>query len=198
MGKRLGEDAYWPLGAIDYAAEVRDEFSEEAELLGVITILWNRQELALKRLFETIVASKRPTYAAAVWDIQPTHQARRNLLALALQSARLTKRQAQILGWVVGRTKTVSDRRNELIHAEYVVEFSTNKLHAKVKAPRSNKPAKHQPVAVSDLSQVTRDLDHLLQATEAAWFEFAPRTVKRLQNKLNDIVREMKAAQLDL
>ena len=46
-GKR-NRDWFWPLGALDYAQEVRDFFPEEAELLGVITVLWNRQEIALR------------------------------------------------------------------------------------------------------------------------------------------------------
>lgn len=195
VAKHPTRDDYWPLGAIDYALEIREEFPEEAELLGVITILWNRQEKGLQRLFRTLLASKRPEFAEAIWDRQPTHQARRDLLALALHTAKLTKRQAAILHWIIDRTKTVADRRNELIHAEYVVQFGTNKLHAKVKPPRSNKPPKHQPVAVSDLKVVVTDLDHLVQATEAAWFEFAPRSIKRLQSRLSDVMRSVQSAQ---
>lgn len=136
-------DWYWPLGALDYAAEIQEEYPKEAELLGVITILWNRQELGLRRLYLEIIASRRPAYAEAIWDRQPTHQARRDLLALALHTVKLTKRQSQILSFVLEKTKVAADRRNELIHAEYVVHGRTQQLHAKVKSPRSNKPAKH-------------------------------------------------------
>lgn len=113
------------------------------------------------------------------------------MLALALETVKLTKRQKGVLHWVIEHTKTLADRRNELIHAEYVVHGRTNKLHAKVKPPRSHKPAKHQKAAASDLKVVVADLQLLVQATEAAWFEFATRSTKKLMAGLRKIAADV-------
>jgi len=166
------KDWYWPLGGLSYASEVDDFFPDEAQTIGVIAIMWNRQEIALRRIFVEILQAKDATYAEAIWERQPTHQARRDLLSLAIHSAELTERQAMILDWIIENTKTIADRRNELMHAEYVVHGRTEVLHAKVKAPRSNKPAKHQKVSLKDLRKVVDDLNHLLAATESAVREF--------------------------
>src|SRR5690348_3757755 len=103
-------DKYWPLGALEYASEIHDMYGTEAELLGVITILWNRQEIALRHLFVELMASRRPEYVGAVWDRQTTHQNRRDLLELALHAVKLTKRQRGIQAWVIDNTKTLADR----------------------------------------------------------------------------------------
>src|SRR3712207_3157516 len=115
MVKKREEDWYWPLGAMSYAYEIREDFAEEAAMLGAITILWNRQEARLRTLFVTLLGTKRTAYAEGIWDRQPTHQARRELLAVALQTVKMTKRKRAILQWVIDRTKRVADRRNELI-----------------------------------------------------------------------------------
>lgn len=183
-------DWYWPLGALDYAREIHDFFPEEAELIGVITILWNRQDKALKRIFVSLLSARQRAYAEAIWDRQPTHQARRDLLALALQTVRLSKRKAAILSSVIENTKMVADRRNELIHAEYVVHGRTDQLHAKVAAPRSTKPPKHQKVAPTDLRTVVDRLVQLLQATEAASLELGSRSTQRLLKQLEKFAEE--------
>jgi hypothetical protein len=178
MARDPKSDWYWPLGELEYQHEIRDFFSDEAEALGVITILWNRQELKLRTLFLRILASRRPGYAEAIWERQPTHQAKRDLLALAGRTAKLTKRQTAILEIVIDKTKVMADRRNELLHAEYVVHGRTDTLHAKVKSPRSSKPPKHQRVAISDLQRVIDDMEELLQLTDVVWAEFASRKYK--------------------
>src|SRR3954468_21633132 len=94
---------YWPLGALSYGHEIRDFFPEEAELLGVITILWNRQEIALKGVFLSILEPRVTSYGEAIWDRQPTHQSRRDLLAVALETAELSDRQKSILNYVIER-----------------------------------------------------------------------------------------------
>ncbi len=185
-------DWYWPLGELEHQHEIRDFFSDEAEMLGIITILWNRQELKLRMIYSKIIASKRKAYAEAIWDRQPTHQARRDLLAIALHTANLTKRQAAILKLVIDKTKVIADRRNELLHAEYVVHGRTDKLHARVKAPRSNKPPKHQTATSADLQKVINDLEHLLQMTEAAWFEFRTLKDRRLSAELDKIAERVR------
>jgi hypothetical protein len=182
---------YWPLASLSGSSEIRDYFPEEAELLGVISILWNRQELALRQLYLQILASKRPAYAEAIWDQQSTHQARRNLLALALVTVKLTKRQRIYLDYIIERTKLLADRRNELLHAEYVVHGKTERLHAKVKPPRSTKPPKHQPATTKHLEIVVRDLDDLLQTTEGAWLAFLTRKEKWVQKSLDRLAKHL-------
>tara|TARA_R110002124_G_scaffold256165_1_gene421838 strand:+ start:1298 stop:1954 length:657 start_codon:yes stop_codon:yes gene_type:complete len=188
--KKDREDWYWPLGDLEYQHEIRDFFSGEAEMLGIITILWNRQELKLRAIYKRLISSRRPDYAMAIWDRQPTHQARRDLLALALHTTKLTKRQAGIIAYVVDKTKVLADRRNELIHAEYVVHARTDKLHAKVSSPRSNKPPKHQKVTEKDLQQIVDDLEHLIMATEAAWLAFSTKLEKKFSAALKKLAEE--------
>lgn len=184
----MPDDFYWPLGLLSYGNEVRNSFPEEAELLGVLTILWTRQEMALRTIYLNLLNARRRDYAGAIWDRQPTHQSRRDLLSLALDTVKLTKRQHGLLSHLIKQTKVLADRRNELIHAEYVVHARTDTLHAKVSSPRSTKPAKHQRAAVSDLRKVVDDLSGLIQASEAALFQLAPRrlriTMKNLEEEL--------------
>ena len=185
------EEFYWPLAALSGSGEIHDYFPEEAELLGIIAILFNRQELALKRLFLQILASKRPEYAEAIWDRQPTHKARRDLIKLALHTVRLSKRQAFLLDYILEKTKGVADRRNELLHAEYVVHGKTERLHAKIKAPGSSKAAKHQRATADDLKVVVKELDFLLDVTEGAWLEFMTRKGKALQKRLGIFAKSL-------
>lgn len=190
MPKDPKADWYWPLGELEYQHEIRDFFPDEAQMLGTITILWNRQELKLRNIYKQLIVSKRPAFAEAIWDRQPTHQARRDLLALALHTVNMTKRQAAILSYIIEKTKVVADRRNELLHAEYVVHGRTDKLHAKVKAPRSNKPPKHQKVTTADLQTVINDIERLILATESAWLEFSTRWTKRIIAQLDKLAEE--------
>jgi len=191
MAKHPREEFYWPLGELSHASEIRDYFAEESELLGVITILWNRQEIRLKSIYKRIIASKREAFAEAIWDRQPTHQARRDTLALALTTVKLTKRQKAILGFVIEKTKDIADRRNDLIHAEYVVHGRTEKLHAKIRSPRSTKPPKHQRASAEDLLLVIEELETLLGFTDAAWFEFDTRKGKAIQASLNRLAKSI-------
>ncbi len=66
----------------------------------------------------------------------------------------------------------------------------TDKLHAKVKPPRSNKPPKHQKAATTDLQTVINDLEQLIMATESAWFEFTTRKEKRLIANISKLAEE--------
>lgn len=189
------EEFYWPLAALEGGCEIRDFFPEEAELLGVIAILWNRQELALRRLYVQILASKRPDYAEAIWDRQPTHKARRDMLMVALTTVKMTKRQRIILEWIIEKTKDVADRRNELLHAEYVVHGRTDKLHAKIKPPGSAKPPKHQRATAADLQTVVTELEGLLDVTEGSWLEFGTRKWKAFQKQLKEFARSVEPSQ---
>lgn len=190
MSKGPKNDSYWPLAGLSYAQEVHDFFPQEAELLGVIAILWSRQELALKRLFVDLIDAQTPAYAEAIWNRLPTHQSRRDLLALALDTCTLSSHQQGVLTWVIDKSKTVADRRNELMHAEYVVHGRTSQLHARIKSPRSTKPAKHQKASVKDLRQFVEDMELLLQATEGAWFELLSEAKRAEMDALIAAIRE--------
>lgn len=195
--KERKPDWYWPLAALEYEHEIAEFFPDEAQLLGTIMILWNRQELALRSIFVDLLNARQRTYAEAIWDRQPTHQAKRDLLALALTTVKLSKRKAGILTWVIENTKTLADRRNELIHAEYVVHHRTDRLHAKVKSPRSTKPPKYQQVGVSDLRVVVEELSRLLQGTEAARISLSEplrRMAKKFETALAPIAEDLRQA----
>ncbi len=192
MAKRplkMPKDWYWPLGGLEYAVEISDFFPAEAERIGVITILWNRHELALRSVFLRILEPRAKAYGEAIWDRQPTHQAKRDLLSLAIETAGLSDEQRELLTFIIGKTKVVADRRNELIHAEYVVHGRTEILHAKVKSPRSTKPAKYQKLSTKDLDRVIEDLQQLLAFTERKTFDFlgpeAAKEHEELMAKLN-------------
>jgi hypothetical protein len=188
----LNNDWYWPLGSLSYSPEIRDFFSEESELIGVITILWNRQELALRSIFLHILEPRIKAYAEAIWDRQPTHQSKRDLLSLAVDTAELTLRQASLLSYIIEKTKVIADRRNELIHAEYVVHGRTDVLHAKVKPPRSSKPAKYQKLSVKDLLSAIKELEELLGITEYNSFDFlGPKAL----HKHSKLMKELKSPQ---
>ena len=197
----LGKDWYWPLASLSYSPEIRDFFPEEAEMIGVITILWNRQELALRGIFLKILDSRSEAFGESIWDRQPTHQARRELLSAALETAKMTKRAKAILTYVIDKTKVMADRRNELMHAEYVVHGRTDKLHAKVKPPRSIKDAKYQKLAISDLQTIINDLDDLLGVTEYNMFEFLSPKARRQWNKIGkelaDLSQRLESPQID-
>jgi hypothetical protein len=184
MDRKPKQDWYWPLGSLGYQHEICDFFPEEAEMIGVITILWNRQELELRDLFIQLLEPREKAYAEAIWDRQSTHQNKRDLLALALEATTLTERQQGILKHLIKKTKTIADRRNELIHAEYVVHGRTDKLHAKVKTPRSSKPPKHQKVDAKDLQLFINELQTLVQMTEASRCELMSPKQRQVYDEL--------------
>lgn len=188
--RAVSKDWYWPLGSLGYSPEIRDTFPEEAEMVGVITIMWNRIEQGLRHLFMEILEPRTATYGEAIWDRQPTHQARRDLLSVALETANLSERQSAILSYIIEKTKGMADRRNELIHAEYVVHGRTDKLHAKVKSPRSTKPAKFQKLSTKDLQTVIDGLDELFGVIEGAFFEFLGPEARK---KHDSIMRELES-----
>ena len=86
----------------------------------------------------------------------------------------------------------MADRRNALMHAEYVVHGRTDKLHAKVKAPRSTKPPKHQKLSKKDLQAIVDDLEHLLRVTEASTFVFTTRKDRKLMAAFDKALAELK------
>lgn len=161
-------------------------------MIGVITILWNRQELALRSIFLNILEPRDKAFGEAIWDRQPTHQAKRDLLALSLENATMSDRAKSILSYIIDKTKIMADRRNELIHAEYVVHGRTEKLHAKVKSPRSTKGAKYQKLSVKDLQTIINDLDELLGITEANTFEFLGADARKDWDKIGEELKSLR------
>ncbi|MEH6697810.1 MAG: hypothetical protein V7672_03830 [Brevundimonas sp.] len=159
MTKRPGIQ-YWPLGRLGHADEIREHFSEEAALIGTLTILWNNHEIDLSRLFTYLVGGKH-SYAYAIWARQPTHKARRDLLELALEHGDLDEPRRVQLAEIIKGTKAIADQRNDLIHAEYVVHSRTDRLHAKVRAPNSAKPPTYHGSSVKDLQRIIDELGRL-------------------------------------
>jgi hypothetical protein len=163
--KPKGEEFYWPLGQLGRGDEIQDLFPEEAKLLGILTILWNNQEENLGRIF-THFFPKRDAFAAAIWNRQPTHHAKRSLLALALDHADLTERHKAILGWIIEQTKKIADRRNELVHGIYVVHGKNDQLFAKTRPPNSSKPPKYQKSSAEAIQATIAELEDLIGVTE--------------------------------
>jgi hypothetical protein len=145
-----------------YGGEIAQFYADEAAMIGAITILWNHHEDRLRAIFARILASPKEGYAEAIWDRQPTHQAKRNLLAMALDFGGLNDGQRDLLERVIEDTKTLADRRNDLLHGKYVVHGNTNNLFAVVRSPNSTKPAKYQKNTVNDLDKVSEALERLI------------------------------------
>lgn len=170
MKKRAKEEFYWPLGLVQYGAEIEELYPDEAQLLGAITILWNHHEDALRSIFSNMFESGRKSYCEAIWDRQPTHQAKRNLLAMALEHVELTDRQRLLLEEVLKRTKKFADRRNDLIHGIYEVHGRSSELFARVKS-RGAKAEKRQRSSKKALQQAVQDLEMLMQLESALSIE---------------------------
>lgn len=183
-------DSHWPLGLLGYAGEIEDLFPEEAMHIGIITILWNIHEANLSRLFCSILGAKSESFARAIIAKQPTHKAKRDLLALALQHTKLTKKRTNWLNAVLHETKRLADRRNSLIHGKYVVSFQNNDLYTEQNSPNSTRPKKPQRNSVKELKKVTQDLEALVQFTEGLCWEFSGRKVTR---GINRLIAERKA-----
>lgn len=161
--RRFPNDFYWPLGGLGFGDEIAEVYPEEASLLGAITILWNYHEDQLRAVFLRLMASPHETYAGAVWDRQPTHQAKRNLLALALEHrSDLTPLQRTLLSEVLEGTKRVADRRNELLHGIYMVHGNTQQVFAVSQSPNSTKPPRYHKSSVKDLRVVLADLERMI------------------------------------
>lgn len=161
--RRFPDDFYWPVGSIAYGDEIADLFPDEASLIGTIAILWNYHEDQLRDVFVRLSGSPHAQFAAAIWDRQPTHQAKRGLLSLALENIpNLTPLQRELLSAVIERTKKIADRRNELLHGVYVVHGNTDNLFAVSRRPNSSKPEKYHKSSIRDLRQVLADLEELM------------------------------------
>lgn len=135
---------YWPLGVLGHSAEIEDLFPEEAMCIGIITILWNNQEQSLIELFKLLLGAKAPAVAISIMERQLTHKYRRDLIETAKRHADLPDHLEHWANLVLKNTKTLADRRNELMHGQYVVSAKDDRLYAEVRSPNSSKPSKHQ------------------------------------------------------
>lgn len=160
------DDRHYPLGFVAGWREIRNDFAEEAELIGVLTISWNRMELRLRDGFIRMMGDQ-GAFAAAIWDAQNTHQGRSRLLSLALETVPLSDDLASLLGTILAETKRLSELRNTLTHSEYLVHSHTQELTAR--KPRTKK-ATYQSSSVADLEKIVADVGDLTELIGAfAW-----------------------------
>jgi hypothetical protein len=73
-----------------------------------------------------------------------------------------------------------------------MVHNRTEKLHAKVKSPRSTKGAKYQKLSVEDLQKIINDLDELLGITEWNAFEFLGPEARKNWDELCEFVESLR------
>ncbi|WP_333587273.1 hypothetical protein [Phenylobacterium sp.] len=170
------EDRHYPLGFVQGASEILDGFGAEAEAIGVITILWNRHELRLRDIFERLLEPVRD-FAAAVWEGENTHQGRAKLLRLAARTMQLSAVQAELLDAILERTASLSEKRNALAHAEYVVDLQSDALVAR--ARRRQKPPIYHPSDLASLSRIIEDLREVDAIVGALSVELAPDDLKQ-------------------
>ncbi|MEO8926387.1 MAG: hypothetical protein ABI306_04415 [Caulobacteraceae bacterium] len=173
MAPRKKDDPpYYPLGFVSGSAEIREWFPLEAELLGTFVIIWNRHEMRLRQAFVKLTGARSKTLIGAIWDRQPTHQAKRALLSLALRNVKLNEKQRQLLELSIDRSKTIADGRNDLIHAEYVMS-ARHEMLAKVSSPNSTKPPRYRRVTAKDLERAIDELEQVAAITDALNLELA-------------------------
>lgn len=150
----------YPLGFVSGASEVWDDYFEEAALIGVFTMMWNRHELRLKDVFIHMLAPHR-SFGQSIWDNANTHAAKMKLFSQAVGHMPLTANGKAILQKIVDETSRLSERRNALIHAEYVIHRETMDISARTN--RKDKPPVYVPATADELKKVIDDLD---RATE--------------------------------
>lgn len=148
----------YPLGFVSGASEVWDDYFEEAALLGVFTMMWNRHELRLKELFVDLLAPHQ-SFGLAVWENANTHAGKMKLFAQAVAHMPVTERGKMILQEITDETARLSDRRNALIHAEYVIHRETLDIAARTN--RKDKPPVYVPATADELRKVIADLDRV-------------------------------------
>lgn len=185
MAKKTNlSDGHWPLGALGYASEIEDTFPDEAMYIGIITILWNMHDENLSSLFCFLLGAKSESLARAIIDKQPTHKAKRDLLALAHANIKLSKHRAGWLDVIIKETKRLADRRNSLVHGRYVVSFKDNGLYTEQNSPNSTRLKKPQKNGLRELKKVAEELETLIRITEGFMAEFIVRKVERSFRKL--------------
>lgn len=148
----------YPLGFVSGASEIWESYREEAALLGVFAMIWNRHELSLKRLFLFLVTPHRE-FAEAIWDQANTHKGKMTLFGHAVAHVPMSEENRSALREIISETTRLSVRRNALIHAEYVIHTETMDIAARTY--RRDKPSTYIPASVEELTLMINDLDRL-------------------------------------
>lgn len=151
-------DRDYPLGFVSGANEFWTSYRDEAALLGIFTMVWNTHELSLKRLFQMMVTPHRD-FAIAIWDQANTHKGKMTLFGHAVAHTPLSDENRAALREIVSETARLSERRNALIHAEYVIHNETMDIAARTY--RKDKPSTYTPASVEELTVLVNDLDRL-------------------------------------
>lgn len=168
------DDRHYPLGFVSGWHEIRNDFAVEAELIGVLTISWNRMELRLRDGFVRMMGDQ-SAFAAAIWDAQNTHQGRSKLLSLALETVPLSDDLASLLRKIIGETKRLSELRNTLTHSEYIVHSHTQELIAR--KARTKQPT-YQSSSVADLEKIVTDVSDLTELVGAFSWLLIPQAAR--------------------
>lgn len=96
--------------------------------LGKFNLAWNNLQDYLSLVFSTAINSEVPL-AHAIWHSTPNDRAQREMLRAAAQVTFLDKTafppkaQDDIL-WLLDRTQTLADRRNDAVHSPFIFKFS--------------------------------------------------------------------------
>lgn len=163
-------DKLYPLGFVNGAEEMLD-FSAEAEAIGIITMLWNRHELQLGDIFASAMGSQH-AFARALWDSENTHRGKLKLLRLAVEAAPMTDEQKDLLSALTEQTALVSEKRNALIHGEFVVDMPNDKLIAR--QSRRLKPPVYHPSDIAALYLIIESISQLDGYVSALRLSFLP------------------------
>lgn len=145
----------YPLGFVSGADEITTHYADEAQMLGVITIMWNRLELHLKDLFLQILGSHRE-FAVGLWDAENTHRGRMKLIRLALDHIELTEARRAYLAEIVSRVTMLAEKRNALTHGEYVVDDGES---LKARTARAKKPPTYMNCDIEALQEIIDGLE---------------------------------------
>lgn len=168
-------DRHYPLGFWSGASEIQDNYGAEAEAIGVITILWNCHEQALKAIFARLL-SPQDEFANLLWDSENTNRGRLKLLTLVRDGLSMSEERQSLLGEVITRTGTLAEQRNALAHAEYVVDMDAQVLMARTQ--RRSKGALVRPSDLDALNRIIRDLEVLDRCVSALRLDLIPQELK--------------------
>lgn len=112
-----------------HLTDFRDEaFQPFATAVGEMTLAWNDLHEMLKGVFWQALGVNNGVFAYAVWYSGKSDRAQRDMLrALATTPAlgnRLTSRTKAEVLWVLNRTDSLEDLRNDVIHSPFILAGS--------------------------------------------------------------------------
>jgi len=184
------KDRHYPLGFVQGATEITEDFGAEAEAIGVITILWNRHELRLKSVFVALLAPL-SAFAIAAWEGENTHRGRLKLLRLAQETLPMSETARQLLTGINDQTVALSEKRNALAHAEYVVDVEQDVLLART--TRRLKPPIYHPSDLGALHGIIGDLREADAWVGALTVELLPEGLRAEVAAFADAVKASRA-----